>query len=101
MGLTRAEERKARADRIAATKKNSRKKKLQAKYAPPKETPEFKATRSQQAKDASKKIFEKWLESPAVKKFLEENPNQRHYGLTWWLKGYLDDLAKEMNAKPE
>ncbi len=98
IGGTNAEKNKDRADRIAATKKNSRKKRARAKYATPKETPELKAAEAVRAKEAARKLFERFLEGPRVTKFLAKGQHRR-YGLTWWVKGWLDELGKEMNGE--
>lgn len=65
-GETRAERHKNVRDRIAATKKNSKKKQLQAKYRRPKDTPELKAERIAQAQQAARHAFERWLNTPAA-----------------------------------
>lgn len=58
--------------RIHATKKNSKKKRLRAKYAKPKDAPDLKAERVTQAREAARRVFERWLLSPNVTKIAAE-----------------------------
>ncbi len=94
VGNTRDERHKDRADRIAATKKNSKKKTLRAKYAPPKETAELRAARAEKSREAARKVFEKWLESPAVREFAK-NDKGRQNTLSHYVYLALSDALPE------
>lgn len=86
---THDQKRKAVMDRITATKKNSKKKMLRAKYAGPKETPLLKAQRAQAAKEAARKVFEQWLESPKINEFAANH--SRHPTLASYVHFALED----------
>jgi hypothetical protein len=72
-GNTDQEKHKDRADRIAANKKNSRKKALRAKHAKPKDTPKLVANEIASARESARTVFEWWLMSPEVDGLLHKS----------------------------
>lgn len=89
------ETRDQKADRLHATKRNSKKKVLQAKYAKPKETVELKSERLAQAKAAALKMFQSWLERPEISRFSGEI---RYYSLSHLVEVALNDCLNDYIA---
>lgn len=76
--------------RRTATKKNSRKKRRQARYTPPPDTELTKSAKAAQAVEAARKRFERWLASAAAQALAKRDP----YYFPRWVEESLRELTE-------
>lgn len=93
--VAKGDSRADRRARFAATKKNSHKRVLKAKYGPPPPATEADASaRADAAKAACVKILRAWLEKDWVTRAAKRRPGYG-YNLAWWLECALNDCIPE------
>lgn len=82
-----------RAARIAATKKTSKRKRLQAKLHPPTPTEATAARKAEKVKAAARKVFEAFLATPEASAMARE-PTRLGCGLVYAVRQALRELTR-------